>query len=364
MIVKKTYYLIIIFLAFSHSAYCQSKQENKDIVLMGLGISAAPNIVNQSFGNAFQARNFRLLTIGADNIKWFQTELGIVSFDGKTWKIQDKNRKVPTENIKDISYDSSDFGQELWIASPAGATVASIPIDAKSGATTYYKDNSKILSENVLAVAVGKGSIRWFGTDKGISVFRKNDWLPVSYQRKYPEDLFRDFPITAMATSPDGDSLYAATEGAGVARVYRNDVDAITGASEYAPWGPIEIPSDKVYSICIAAGGKTQWFGTDMGVARHIGYKTLENWTVFNTANGLIDNFVQSIATDRNGNVWFGTKGGVSVFDGTSWNSFTIKDGLPSNNIQCMKMDKEGILWMGTDQGVITFFEGKFTCFK
>jgi hypothetical protein len=29
-----------------------------------------------------------------------------------------------------------------------------------------------------------------------------------------------------------------------------------------------------------------------------------------------------------------------------------------------MKMDKEGILWMGTDQGVITFFEGKFTCFK
>jgi ligand-binding sensor domain-containing protein len=361
---KKTYYLISIFLVFSLSAYCQYKQGNNAGVPIGPGNSVAPNIVYQSFGEAFQARDFRLLTVGNDNVKWFQTELGIVSFDGQTWKMQEKNRKVPSENIKDISYDFSAYGHELWIASPSGATVASIPIDAKSGATTYYKDNSKILSENVLAVVAGKGSIRWFGTDKGISAFRKNDWLPVSYQRKYPEGLFLDFPITTMATSPDGDSLYAATEGGGVSRFYRNDVDAITGASEYAAWGPIEMPSDNVYSICLAAGGKIQWFGTDKGVARHIGYKTLENWTVFTTNNGLIDNFVQSIETDRNGNVWFGTKGGVSVFDGTSWKSFTQKDGLPGNNIRCMKLDKEGMLWMGTDQGVISYYEGKFTCYK
>ncbi|MBK7710646.1 MAG: hypothetical protein IPJ37_06685 [Bacteroidales bacterium] len=49
------------------------------------------------------------------------------------------------------------------------------------------------------------------------------------------------------------------------------------------------MPSDTVYSICITRDG-TQWIGTNNGVARHAGYNTLENWTVFNTANGLIDN--------------------------------------------------------------------------
>ncbi len=91
--------------------------------------------------------------------------------------------------------------------------------------------------------------MRWFGTDKGISALYDKKWLKPDYERKYPKEMFRDFKVTAMATTPDGDSLYVATEGAGVSRVFRNQTDAISGASEYAQWGPIEIPSDKVYSI-------------------------------------------------------------------------------------------------------------------
>ncbi len=331
------------------------KQENK--------WAKKATVVNRSFDGAFQTKNFYSVMVDDENTKWFLTEAGIVSFDGKGWNLQDKNRKIPAKDLKEMAFDLSDFGRELWIATPLGATVASIPIDAKSGATTYYKENSTILSENVVSVVVGKASLRWFGTDKGISAFRESDWLVNSYQRKYPEDLFKDFPITAMATSPDGDSLYVATNGAGVARVFRNDVDAISGASEYAQWGPIEIPSDKVYSICIAPDG-TQWFGTDKGVARHTGYKTLEGWTVFNVDNGLIDNLVQSIAVDLIGNLWFGTKSGVSVFDGTSWISFTEKNGLTSNNIRCIKVDMEGIVWLGTDMGVTSYQDGKFICYK
>lgn len=108
-----------------------------------------------------------------------------------------------------------------------------------------------------------------------------------------------------MATTIYGDSVYVGTEGRGVARFFRNDVDGISGASEYAQWGPIEMPSDSVYSIFIAKDG-TQWIGTNRGVARHIGHNTLENWTVYNTGNGLVNNFVQAIGTDGLGNclVW------------------------------------------------------------
>lgn len=334
------------------------KKETKGIV--GMRIT---HVVNRSFDNAIQMRNFYSVTVDDENTKWFLTENGIVSFDGKSWVLHNKNGKILNQGLKGLAYDFSDFGSELWIATPQGATVASIPVDARSGATTYYLQNSPILSENVVSVAVGKGSIRWFGTDKGISAFYKDKWLKNSYQRKYPESTFREYPITAMATSPDGDSLYVATNGAGVTRVFRDNVDAISGASEYAQWGPIEIPSDKVFSICITSDG-SQWFGTDKGVARHIGFKTLENWTVFNTNNGLIDNYIQCITADKDGNIWIGTRNGVSVYNGSSWISFTEKDGLTGNNVRCMKVDKEGVIWLGTDKGVTSFSHGEMTKYK
>lgn len=317
----------------------------------------------RSFEDGFKVRNFYSATVDGDNFKWFLTDAGIVSFERNSWYLHNNNRKIPSQNLKNLTYDYSDFGKELWIATPKGATVATIPIDARSGATTYLPQNSKINGENVVSVAVGKGSLRWFGTDKGISAFKNSDWLPAAYDEKYPEFMFKDYPIKAMATSTDGDSLYVATEGAGVTRVFRNEVDAISGASEYVQWGPIEIPSDKVYSICIEPDG-TQWFGTDKGVARHTGYKTLEGWTVFNIQNGLADNFVQAIAADKNGNIWFGTKSGITVYNKNSWYSFTTKDGLTSNNIQCIAVDHDGIVWFGTNNGVISYNKGKFICYK
>jgi len=307
-------------------------------------------VINRSFDGVFEAKKFLSIIVDDENTKWFLTEAGLVSFDGMAWGIHNENRKIPALELKDVAYDYSDFGKELWFATAKGAT-------------SYYSENSPILSENVVSVAVGYGSLRWFGTDKGISAFYNDKWLTYSYQRKYPEYMFEDYPITSMATSRDGDSLYVGTLGAGVTRVYRNDVDAITGASEYARWGPIELPSDTIYSICISRDG-TQWFGTSAGAARHTGYNTLDNWTVFNVDNGLIDNKVQAIEVDFMGSVWLGTPKGVSVFNHSSIRTFTEKDGLTSNNILCITVDHDGVMWLGTDSGVTSYSQGEFTKYQ
>lgn len=317
----------------------------------------------QSFGEGISAKKFYSSTIDEDNTEWFLTESGIVSFDGVKWALHNKNRKVTPTGAKGMVYDFSSFGRELWLATPQGATVASLPVDARSGATTYYLDNSKIISENVLAVAVGKKELRWFGTDKGISAFKSSKWLTNSYNRTYPEGTFQDYPITSMATSLDGDSLYIGTLGGGVLRVYRNDVDAVSGASEYAAWGPILMPSDTVYCVHISADG-TQWIGTRRGVAKHTGYKTLEGWTVFTTEQGLADDLVQAINSDSKGNIYFGTKNGLSVFDGTKWTSYKTKDGLASNNILTIAVDKKDCVWLGTDNGVTSLKSGKFISYR
>ena len=108
-----------------------------------------------------------------------------------------------------------------------------------------------------------------------------------------------------------------------------------------------------------AAPDGTQWFGTDWGVARHIGNETLDNWFSMTLGDGLIHSIVQSIAIDHQGRVWIGTKGGISVFDNNSLMSITKEDGLSSNNILCISVDKEGVVWLGTDLGVNSYHNGE-----
>jgi hypothetical protein len=316
-----------------------------------------------TLGFGFAAKTFYSALVDDDNTKWFLTDAGIVSFDGKKWNLHNLNQKIPAKDLKGFTLDVSPSGKELLIATPNGALVASLPINVTSAVSVQSAANSSLLSDNVVSITLGKGPLRWYGTNKGISAFYKNKWLTNSYERKYPGNMFTDFPITAMTTDVTGDTLFVGTDGAGIARLFRNQVDGISGASEYAQWGPIEMPSDKVYSICIASDG-TQWIGTDSGVGRHIGYNTLENWTIFNTESGLVDNYVQAIAVDKKGNVWFGTKGGVSLFDGTKWTSYTEKEGLISNNVLSIAIDKTGIVWFGTDKGVSSCNNGSFSSFN
>jgi len=321
------------------------------------------SVVKRTFGEGFKAKKYYAAVLDDNNNKYFLTDSGIVN--GRLFNVLNEIPKIPSENLKYFVYELSNDGPQFWIATPQGAIATSLPSDTRfSYVTNYDTTNSDIRSNNVLSIAIGRNQLRWFGTDKGISAFYNNKWLTPAYQRQHPENLFKDYPITAMATTIHGDSLFVATEGAGVRRVFRNNVDAISGASEYAQWGPIKMPSDKVYSLCITRDG-TQWIGTDKGVARHTGYNTLENWTVFNTGNGLVDNFVQAIASEPYGkNVWFGTKGGVSVFDGTGWTSFTMNDGLISNNILFIMTDKNGIVYIGTDNGIMVYNDGKLVCYR
>jgi ligand-binding sensor domain-containing protein len=336
-----------------------SDQQTEEAILTGFN-----DILNGNSNDiGIPAKMFFAVIVDNNNNKWFLTELGIVSLTGEKWTLYNENNKIGSKDLKDFAYVVNPDRQEIWIATTNGARVARLPMDNRTDITTYQTENAKILSNNVVKVAIGKGPLHWFGTDKGVSAFGNGKWLTPSYEDTYPGMMFQEYPITSMATNSTGDSLYVGTEGAGVARVFRDEVDGISGASVYAQWGPIIIPSDKVYSIFIASDG-AKWFGTDQGIARHIGNNTLENWTVFTTDDGLVNNFVKAITADNKGNYWFGTKGGLSVFDGSKWTSYTTDNGLNSNNILCLTVDRDGIIWIGTDNGVNSYKNGEFISYK
>ncbi len=313
-------------------------------------------------GNAISVKNVNSVVVDNENVKWFSTDIGIVSFDGNNWNLHDDNKNIPKKNLKSLTYVANSEKPEIWIASPDGATVTSLPMDEQKDAITYNPENASLMSQNVLGVASGSDSIRWIGTDKGVSALSDDKWLNPDYDGYYTERMFMEYPITSMATNLKGDTLYAGTEGIGIMRVYRDEVDGISGASVYAQWGPIDLPTDYILSIYIAPDG-TKWFGTEEGVARHTGNNTLDRWTAFSTDDGLVDNYVQAISGDKKGNIWFGTLAGISVFTGSSWISYTTEHGLVSNNVLSIATDNNGIVWIGTDAGISSYENGEFTSY-
>ena len=97
------------------------------------------------------------------------------------------------------------------------------------------------------------------------------------------------------------------------------------------------------------------WFGTRGGVSRYDG-KGFVNFTRIrpnSATDGLANNLVKAIHCDPDGVMWFGTDGGgVSCYDGAEWASLDIRDGLAGNTVSSICRDSDGSLWFATDGGV------------
>ncbi|HQH18647.1 MAG TPA: two-component regulator propeller domain-containing protein, partial [Bacteroidales bacterium] len=109
--------------------------------------------------------------------------------------------------------------------------------------------------------------------------------------------------------------------------------------------------NNNIQAIAIDAQGN-KWFGTEGGVSKFDG----TNWTTYTTANGLTFNSVSAIAIDSQGNKWFGTLGGgISKFDGANWTTYKTANGLANNSVTAIAIDAQGNKWFGTEGGVSKF---------
>ena len=110
------------------------------------------------------------------------------------------------------------------------------------------------------------------------------------------------------------------------------------------------------------------WFGTKGGVSQYDGKEFLN----LTTKDGLVNNSVNDIHSDSNGMLWFATEGGVSRYgfdgfdtqatqpkEGKKFKNFTTKDGLAHNSVNDIHSDPNGMLWFATEGGVSCYgFDG------
>ncbi len=64
---------------------------------------------------------------------------------------------------------------------------------------------------------------------------------------------------------------------------------------------------------------------------------------------------VEALLIDDRGQIWAGSRSGVSIFDGESWTTYDAADGLGDDWVHALALDAAGRLWAGTDKGVSQF---------
>jgi len=139
--------LMVIFFSSISLAYIPYRSEVHDSYKNDI-TSANQLLVGSGF---FTPDNSELLSekvtsifIDSFNVKWFGTDKGISRFDGTNWDNINDNNFLLNNNVKQIAYERSGFGHEIWIATDGGLSVAAFDIDGISSATTYSIDNSGV----------------------------------------------------------------------------------------------------------------------------------------------------------------------------------------------------------------------------
>jgi sensor histidine kinase YesM len=84
----------------------------------------------------------------------------------------------------------------------------------------------------------------------------------------------------------------------------------------------------------------------------------------FNVKDGLVSNVVRCLHEDKNGDLWIGTDGGISIYNGYFFKTITAKEGLKGNFVWAIVDDPFGGKWVASYNDGLTYIKnGVFTTY-
>ncbi len=145
---------------------------------------------------------------------------------------------------------------------------------------------------------------------------------------------------TATLLRDNEGSLWAATDGLGLAQLKRN---------RFATIGtPEGLSHDEVTSVCESRDGSL-WVTTASGLNR----LHAEGITHFSKTNGLTTDFLFSAHEDASGRLWLGTRtAGLIRYEDGAFASIPLPDHPPGIAVWCIEGDLQETVWIGTPAGL------------
>ena len=319
---------------------------------------------------------------GSNGYLWFATAYGLARFDGKRFKVFNKqnSQALPSNYIMAIHEDKAgcfwvgtsrglsifkegkiipfpknktfhdyvftiyeDSKGKIWVGTNGGGLIC-----FEESKFTRYNTKDGLTCDFVRTICEDRRGTLWIGTRNGLNRFKngkivtytKKEGLPGNFVRKVYED-------------SKGNLWIGSYDGGGLCRF--KDGKFFSYSSKHG------LPNNFVRTIYEDSSG-ILWVGTRLGLSRLKDGK-------FSTC--LVDeisvyNLVNSIYEDTEKNLWVGTenRGLFRLKDGT-FRSYSGKDGMSDSAAWCVYEDNNNTLWVGMRNGLYysTLKEGKFTRF-
>jgi ligand-binding sensor domain-containing protein len=266
---------------------------------------------------------------------WFGTPMGASRFDGIRWKTE--RDSLPNLTVLSLIQDRAGA---YWFGTQNGGLAR---FDGSQWTT--FSSPGDLPSNQVEAILEDHAGDVWVGTPAGLMRYQRaaGAWVPWGTG---PGELVHPH---AWRIVEDRDfNLWIATPE-GVSRLD----PARTGWQSFTAT-PGALARDSVLSLAVDSTGAV-WFGTDQGAFRYADGA----WMRFRYADGLGDDIVTAILTDRSGRVWFGGYSlGLSRFDGRVWRQYRQSPDGVLGHILTLHQDRSGNLWVATTNWGLYRYDG------
>lgn len=285
----------------------------------------------QTFSETHGLNDIRIQTIiteAYDRI-WVGTESGVSFFDGLQFRNFTREDGLPAEIIYSSIFD---MDGNLWFGTLGGGITMYVGDSFKS----FNIDNG--LTNNVVTgFAEDSESNIWIATYGGGVLKFDGE----SFQHYSESDGLIDNKVYALMEDSQGRLWVSTRDGISI---FENGVFTSLSDDQY--------PFRVVRRVFEDTESGDFWIATyNDGVFR----LTPEGYVQHHTGNGFLHNTVMDIKKDHEGNLWFATYGGATVFDGHRFRNITIADGLPSNGVIHIHVDHDGNIWFSTFNGIARY---------
>lgn len=322
-------------------------KHNKFLVLVALSVLWACNDDEDPWKESQTSIDTKVNAIAVDqyNTKWIGCDDGLYKSVEDGYELQD----LPDDGkINALYYEEN--GDILWIGTGTGLLQTTVSSDNVSASSIASEDLSH---PNVLTIHADQDARRWFGTEKGISLNKDENWKIENFRVNTQGTLFpmipENFAINSIA-SADGVYFFA-TSGARLYRAFGYDtsLDAFSGATQWSPPYNGQSVTDTMYVVYIERAGN-QWMGGKEGIQVHSGDDPKGPGSFTYYYDELPDVYILAINQAPNGDMWVGTRQGLAVWNGSTWE--TITAGLPDLWVTSIAFDADGSAWIGTKMGL------------
>ncbi|MEE2986825.1 MAG: two-component regulator propeller domain-containing protein [Nitrospinota bacterium] len=265
---------------------------------------------------------------------WVGTYGGGLSFhDGTQWV----NINTPQGLCDSFVYDIKFSGNSTWIATWSGANlVRGDPFNRKSWKSFTLENTGGGLIDNwVYAIEIGKDGRVWFGTESGVSVFDGAGWKNWNHSHG----------MGASFEAVKQDNRHVVSSLQGTHHTDHNPGLPNIDRQGYRPNYVVSMFLDKSERL---------WIGT-WGAGLSLLDTQRQQFRNFTMNDGLPGNYIFAIEEGPYGNLWIGSNGGMSRFDGNRFTNYSKINGLVSDFIFSLEFSGENFLWAGGHHGMNQF---------